>query len=454
MSVKIAFLDPLGPGKGLFRSHRHFLRDWTGASYPGFIPLLSLDLIYAAAYLRKCGYPDVSVIEASARHLYPEDIVRLLLSSRPDFVVIPSTYFTIEEDKALARRIKGSIPRIKIIFSGPPVTYDPSVVLRDASADFVALGEMELPVVNIVRGNYAQNIAYWQGDKVVSGSRSLIDLDDLPLPARDLVDNQAYRFAIFNRKNPITPMTISRGCPHSKCVFCNSKLYSLGKIRYRGLESICEEIREISGKYRVGEIFFRDLAFTANRELVFKVCDFFISQKNGILWRAQTRVDLVDKAMLDIMRRAGCYQISFGFETCSQKSLDLSGKNITLEQSMRAARLAKGAGLEVVGLFIYGLPGETPENMSGFSGFARRLGVDFVNFNEICVFPGNELYRDRPDGKMTIDPGDRFKKYVRNEYAKFYLRPGMLRKLASRINSFDNLKFLIQAGADELLSHF
>jgi len=454
MSAKIALLDPLGTGKGLFRRHRHFLRDWTGASYPGFIPLLSLDLIWAAAYLRKRGYPDVSVIEASAKHLYPKDIIKLLLSSRPDFVLIPSTYFTIEEDKALARLIKKNIPPVKIIFSGPLVTYDPAIALKDGSADFVALGELELPVVNIVQGNYAENTAYLRDGKVVSGPRSLIDLDELPVPARDLVDNQAYRFAIFNRKNPITPMTISRGCPHSKCVFCNSKLYSLGRIRYRNSASICEEIREIVYKYRVGEIFFRDLAFTANRELVFNVCEFLISRKIDILWRAQTRVDLVDKQMLDIMRRAGCYQISFGFETCSQPALDLSGKNITLEQSAAAARLAKAAGLEVVGLFIYGLPGETPRTLSGFAEFARRLGVDFVNFNEICVLPGNQLYQDCVDENKAIESGEQFKKYVRNEYAKFYLRPRMLRKLASRINSFENLKFLVQAGADELLSHF
>ncbi|MFA5099932.1 MAG: radical SAM protein [Candidatus Omnitrophota bacterium] len=453
MSAKIILLDPLGTGKGLFKRHRHFLRDWTGAGYPGFIPLLSLDLISTAAYVRKCGYPEVSIIEASARHLYPENVVKLLSASRPDFVLIPSTYFTIEEDTYLARCIKKAIRGVKIIFSGPLVTYDPSVVLKDGIADFVALGEPELPVANIIRGNYNENIAYWQKDKAVSGPRSLIDLNELPLPARDLVDNQSYRFAIFNKRNPITPMIISRGCPHSKCVFCNSKLYSLGQMRYRNSDLVAAEIHEIVYKYRAGEIFFRDQAFTSNRELVFDICEYLISHNINIPWRAQTRVDLVDKGVLDIMRRAGCYQISFGFETCSQLSLDLSKKNITLAQSMAAARVAKDAGLEVVGLFIYGLPGETHGTMSRFSAFARDLGVDFVNFNEICVFPGHELYEKYILEKKAVGFNNGFKKYVRNEYVKFYLRPQMLRRIASRINSFENLKFLVHAGTDELLSH-
>ena len=186
------------------------------------------------------------MIEANARHLYPKDVVKLLLEYRPDFILIPSTYFTLEADLSLCRLIRKSLPDVKIIFSGPLVTYDPSAALKDGLADFVALGELELPVLNIIKGNYSENIALRQGEKIISGPRSLIDLKELPAPARELIDNQLYRYAIFNRKNPVTPMTISRGCPHSKCEFCNSNLYSLGQIRYRGLDSIAEELNEIA----------------------------------------------------------------------------------------------------------------------------------------------------------------------------------------------------------------
>lgn len=451
---KIILLDPLGISKGIFKRHRHFLRDWTGGWMLGFFPFPPLDLIYTAAYLRESGYSDVKVIEASAKHLYPKDVINYLREYRPDYIIMPSTYFTLGEDKYLSSLLRKYLPNTKIVFSGPLVTFDPSIVLADNTADFVALGELELPVLNIIRGNYAENIAYRQNSKIISGPRFLLDLKDLPIPARDLIDNQIYRYAIFNRRNPVTPMTISRGCPHSKCEFCNSNLYSLGQIRYRSFDSIINELKEIVYKYKIGEIFFRDQAFTADKKLVSDICEYILSHNINILWRVQTRVDLVDKDILSLMSRAGCYQMSFGFESCSQKSLDMNNKGITIEQSRTAARLAKEARLEVVGLFIYGMPGDTKSSIKKIADFAIELGVDYANFNELYILPGNEIYNKYISNNKDIVSNKGLRKYVRDGYARFYMRPVNLRKMAVKLNNFEDIKFLISAGLNEFLSHF
>jgi radical SAM superfamily enzyme YgiQ (UPF0313 family) len=450
---KIILLDLLGCGKGLFNRHRHFLKDWTGGWMLGFFSFPPLDLIYAASYLRKQGFSDVRVVEANAKHIYPQEVIKLLREEKPDFILIPSTYFTLEADLSLSRLIRKNLPEVKIIFSGPLVTYDPAIVLKDNSADFVALGELELPVLNIIKGNYSQNIARLKDGQVVSGERSLIDLKELPVPARDLIDNQLYKYAIFNRRNPVTPMTISRGCPHSKCEFCNSNLYSLGQIRYRPLSSITEELDEIAHKYKIGEIFFRDQAFTADKNLVASVCEYMLSHKLNLLWRAQTRVDLVDKEILSLMQQAGCYQISFGFESCSQYSLDLNNKGITVEQSRTAARLAKQAGLEVVGLFIYGMPGDTRSSIRKISDFAVELGLDYVNLNELYILPGNKIYDSHIKDKKIIGSNKNLKKLVRSGYARFYLRPKSLGRLLGKIKNYEDVRFLVRASLDEVLSH-
>lgn len=423
MMKNIVLLDPLTYLNGS-PGHYHFVRDWSGARLPADVCLAPLDLICAASYLRRHGYR-VKIIEASLKHIRHPELVKFLKRDNPDFVLIPSVSFGIESDKHLSSLIRKSLPGTKIIFSGPLATYDPGGVLFDGSADFVALGELEIPLLNILRAGGGDNVACLDAKgNLVAGKRSLLDLGELPLPARDLIDNRAYNYAVFNRKNPVTAMALSRGCPHSKCEFCHTNLYTLGEMRYRNFDAITEELREVAFKYEIGEIFFRDQAFTANRELIFKLCEFLISRKINLSWRAETRVDLLDEKMLGLMRRAGCYQLSFGFESCSQRSLDFNNKGISLAQSKEASRLARQAGIEVVGLFLYGMPGDTKETLDRMVRFAMDLKVNYANFEAIYFMPGSPVYEKMlKSGRTEFFPKKLLKKYVRNAYAEFYLRP-------------------------------
>jgi len=449
--VKVIFIDPLGNGRRIFR-HLHYLRDWSGAFIPGYIPFPPLDLLYAATYLKQKGC-DVKIIEASIKHLPHRKVVEILKRDNPDFIVIPSTYFSLEDDKYLAGLIRDSIPCVKIVFCGPLATYEPSLFLSDDNADFVALGELESPMLNIIRENYSENIAYKDQGKIKYGTRKLLDLAELPIPDRSLIDNQAYKYAIVNRRNPVTVMTISRGCPHSKCKFCSARFYTLDQIRYRNLTAITDEIKEIVYKYNINEIFFRDQTFTANRDLIVKICNFIISNNIDISWRASTRVDFVDKELLILMKQAGCYQISFGFESASQTALDMINKGITVEQSKQAAKLAKDAGLEVVGNFLFGMLGETKDSIKKIFEFVLELDVDYAQFNEIYLLPGTDEYDKFIQDKSYFLPRPYMKRCAMAAYLKFYLRPKYLLKQLKKIKSLYDLKFLIKSGVDELMFH-
>lgn len=450
---KITLIDPLGSKSGLLR-HRHFFRDWSGAYTLGYIPFLALDLLYAAAYLLKFGY-DVNIIEASIKHLNHKKVVERLKDDPPDYVFIPSNYFSLEDDKYLASLIREAFPKIKIIFGGSPVTYDPSLVLSSGLADFVALGELELPILNIIRGDNSKNIAYNNGGKIIHNNiRELVNLDELPLPARNLIDNQAYRYAFFNKRNPVTAMIISRGCPHGKCSFCNASLYTLGEMRYRNIASIIEELKEIFFKYNIKEVFFRDQTFTANRELVYSMCENIIRHKIDILWRANTRVDLVDKDLLALMHKAGCYQLSFGFESSSQNTLDINMKGITIQQSMQAAKWCREIGIEVLGNFILGCLGDTVESMRNLFRFVLELNIDYANFNSYVHIPGSKIYEKYPGNKLPALPAHLAKRYSMFIHLKFYFRPKMILKQLSKIKSFDDFCFLFNIAINSISSYF
>ncbi len=446
--AKIALIDPLGRG---LLWHRHFTRDWTGAYMPGGIAFPPLDLMYAAAYVRSRGH-EARIYESSVKHYSLGMTVKMAAGFMPDIAVIPTTYFTLTEDKKLASALRQRIKGVKIVFAGPSVTYDPAAVLSDGSADLVALGELELPLADIAAGKAGDNVARLENGRVVCGERTLIDMRTIPIPARDLIDNQAYRYAIFNKRNPITAMSISRGCPHSKCKFCTSKLYTLGQVRYRSLDSIIQEMEEVAFKYRIGEVFFRDQTFTSDRALVSALCEQIIAKKIPLSWRVSTRVDAVDKGLLILMQRAGCYQISFGFESPTQKALDLNSKGISAERSRLAASWAKEAGIETVGLFMQGMWGDNEEANRRMADWAIELGVDYAQFNEPFLSPGTELFDIYRRDRSILMPKARIKKFAAASYLRFYLRPGYFKKQLQKIKSFSDVVFLVRCAVDEALS--
>ncbi len=446
---KIILLDPLGRGASIF-GHCHYLRDWSGHYNPGYVPLPPLDLMYAAAYLISNGC-EAKIIEGSIKHLTHKKIIEIIKKEHPDYVFLPSTSLSLDDDKDLSLLIRKNIPYAKVIFAGPLVTHQPSLVLSDKSADFAVLGEYESPLLNITKGDYSENIAYLSGNKVICGRRSLVDLDKLPLPARQLIDNQAYRFVIFNKRNPVTTMTISRGCPYGKCEFCNSSLFALGKIRYRNIGSITEELNDIVSKYRIGEIFFKDQAFTANRELVWKMCEYILSNNIDISWRVSTRVDLVDKELLALMHKAGCHQISFGFESYSQDALDILKKGITIGQSKHAARLAKETGMEVMGFFIFGSLRGIKVSLAELFKFISILDVDYAQFNRLEILPGAPFYGKYVSGRPMLPAEESAKRGAEYAYLRFYFRPGYLFKQLAKIKSWDDVILLTRIAFDAFL---
>lgn len=59
----------------------------------------------------------------------------------------------------------------------------------------------------------------------------------------------------------------------------------------------------------------------------------------------ETRVNLVDKELLQHMKRAGCYAVAYGIESASPDIIKVINKGITLEQAEEAVRISQAVGL-------------------------------------------------------------------------------------------------------------
>lgn len=387
--LDILFLNPITYFNK--NEHSHFQRDWCGGEVLASIIYPNLDFAYAAALVRQNGIK-ADLLDANALHLTYSQILQVIEQKKPGFISIPSSWLSFPHDIELAKMINGRAPSVKIIISGPNVTADPVLALESGFIDYVILGEIEFPCLEIVKGDINYNIAYKLNDRVIIKERKLFDnLDSLPFPARDLMPNQKY-LSPFTKSNPFTMMFASRGCSH-QCIFCPAAIWYMNKVRFRSVGNIVREIDEIVNKYGIKDIIFKDLSLTINKKLCFDLCEEIIRKGHKINWRCFSCVDTIDKELLTVMKKAGCYQISYGIESGSQRVLDLNKKAITILQTKEAIRLTRAAGIEASGSFIFGLIGDTYQTVKETLNFAIGLNLDYVQFQLAVPMPATELYR-------------------------------------------------------------
>jgi anaerobic magnesium-protoporphyrin IX monomethyl ester cyclase len=113
-----------------------------------------------------------------------------------------------------------------------------------------------------------------------------------------------------------------------------------------------------------------------------------------------------------LMARAGFTHITFGIESGDQEILDRAVKGIRLDQSRRAVRAAKEAGMVVDGNFILGLPFESEATIRKTIDFACSLPLDYASFFLLVPYPGSQVLEmaRRGEGNLRL-LSDRWEDY-------------------------------------------
>jgi radical SAM superfamily enzyme YgiQ (UPF0313 family) len=167
-------------------------------------------------------------------------------------------------------------------------------------------------------------------------------------------------------------------------------------VRYASAEKVIEEIEYLVDKYNIELLFFNDDDFIVNKSRLKKITA--LMEKKGLhqklSWRCQAGADSVDLETLNMIKKAGCRVVNFGFESGCQRVLDLlKNRRVSVEQNRKAVELAKKVGLIVVGAFMFGTPTETREEMEETLRFIRRSEIDFWNVAITTPYPGTKLWQ-------------------------------------------------------------
>ncbi len=378
-----------------------------------------LNLLLLAAVVREQGF-EPFVLDCPARGYSYRQAIEELRIIKPKFVGITAMTPHIMQANKLAMTIKDEMPDIIILLGGVHVSAVPQETMRQCtSIDIAVLGEAENSLPELLRAINNKKSLQSIGGLVVRDSNEIvltgdriekIDLDSLPLYAWDLLEGFpiSYRSPLFtSQRSPATPILTSRGCP-GRCTFCYSgchKTISAHKSDY-----VFNMLKYLRDKYGIVEFQIFDDNFTMYKSNLTALLHKIVDEKLDMTWSCNARIDMVNREMLRLMAKAGCWQISYGIESGNQRILDTIGKNITKERVKRAIDLTRAVGIRTVGYFMVGHFDETDETIEETIAFAKTIGLDDFRMSFFTPLPGTishtiaEKYGefDRSWEKMTL----------------------------------------------------
>jgi radical SAM superfamily enzyme YgiQ (UPF0313 family) len=412
--MKVVVANPPWPGKGY--GARSNVR-WPHRRADKRLPF-PIYLAYATSVLKEAGFKTTG-IDAVWEDLGIRSFARKIKEINPRVVLIEACTPSIAYDLESAEAIKDELEDAVVVFCGPHATYFHKKIIENYGfVDVCIRGEFELAFRDICKAvkrkrglSSVKGITYRDSKKNVrvNMDRPLIeDLDRLPYPDRKEFPIERYQQAFYAGKN--TALIVStRGCPF-QCTYCLwPSTLTHRRYRIRDPRKVVDEIEHLIKREGIDELFFDEDEFTVSKNKVIELCNEIIKRGIKIKWHCMGRVNVVDENVLRLMKKAGCYQIFYRFESGSEKILKSVKKGITKDQIRNAVKLTKKAGIVCCGSFILGSPDEDWSTLKETMKFATSLGADWVQFSPCIPYPGTPMYEETKQlGLLEVESWDDF----------------------------------------------
>ena len=442
-----------------------------------------LALAYLGAVSERRG-DTVRVFDADVED---QPLVEFLHEFKPHLVGITTNTPQVKQSWSTAAAIKNEFD-IPIVLGGPHVSVVSEDLdfesVRQPQVDMVVRGEGEGPWLEIsdIVDSYLRDqpefsakgmlnpeldlfrevnsLSYKTNDGQLHRNpdgQVIADLDGLPWPAYHL-----FKMDRYTNLQPATDaipgsrsfsILTSRGCPY-RCTFCSQSIMPI-KWRARSPENVIEEWRHLVKDLGALEIGVLDDSANIRKNRLHQLADALIdNQINHVPWIFVNgiRANLADLDLLVKLKKAGLKRTAFGVETGDEQMIVKIDKHIDHDTIRQAFKNAKAAGIETIGFFIIGLPGDTRETMQKTIDFAIELDPMIANFSMMTPYPGTIVYEQvKQNGRFLVQDWEDYvffdqkaryemgdltaelmEEMYRKAYRQFYWRPKYVMRAMSR----------------------
>jgi anaerobic magnesium-protoporphyrin IX monomethyl ester cyclase len=336
----------------------------------------ALGVLYLSTQLKKMGC-EVNIFDSNAR------VVNHI--GHADVFAFSAVYPTYQSCVSLAKQIKEKFPMSKYIIGGVHTTTSPNDI--DPIFDSIFLGQAELTIMK-----YVEDLRNKTTEKYYVGG-DIGDLDNYYADRTILPMDYLITPSIFTGDKTYTAggsssIMFSRGCPY-KCRFCCSPiLYK--KTKYRSVDNIVFEIKNMYDNYGVKQYRVQDDTFTASKAFI----DEFANKVAplDIYYRCSTRVNHVTEDLIGKLYASGCREIGLGLEVSDNEALKILNKGITVEQSEKAINIIRKFPIMVRGFYMIGMPLDSYKTVQANIDFIEKLQLNNVVVGKFIPFPGNDMY--------------------------------------------------------------
>ncbi|AYL96008.1 B12-binding domain-containing radical SAM protein [Mucilaginibacter celer] len=420
-------------------SHSYFLRfdpkQWSIGQ-----PYAPLGTIYAAALMREHGYK-VSLFDTMFVKS-PDEVIPELDKHKPDFFVIYDDGFNYLTKMCLTNMREAAFKMAKlakargckVIVSSSDSTDRYAVYLAEG-ADFVILGEAEqtlLELTTLIKNGGEdyfdiKGLAYMNGREIIKTPQRPVakDLDNLPMPAWDLVDMHSYREMWLKNAGYFSLNVVTtRGCPF-KCNWCAKPIYG-NRYNSHSAQYVVDQIKMLKARYGMDHIWFCDDIFGLKPGWVQEFSKLLKREGISIRFKIQSRADLlVDDEAVEALASAGCENAWIGAESGSQKVLDAMDKGITINQIHTATHLMKKHGIKPSFFIQFGYPEETRDDITSTIDMINELLPYEIGISVSYPLPGTGFYervKNELKKKTNWTDSDEMALMFSNTYPAFFYK--------------------------------
>ncbi|HWW85779.1 MAG TPA: radical SAM protein [Vicinamibacterales bacterium] len=301
-------------------------------------------------------------------------------------------------------------------------------------ADFIFNGEPEAAAMRLAQGEMPSGMVT---------SEQINDLDSLPFPRWDLVAENRKKFGIRWSSRPVGggfPLLASRGCPEF-CTYCPHRI--LAGYRARSIANIADELERLCDQYRRPYVIFRDPLFSEQRDRCLELCDAIQTRGLTLTFEAETRLDRLDRELLDKLYAAGFRAMSFGVESLDPATLKKSGRRpIPQTHQREIIDHCRRKGIVTAAFYVLGFLQDDWNSIAATIDYATDLGSTFAQFKILTPYPGTPMFKQL-DPLLTETDWEKFDGYTPTfehpnlthrelmfllgaAYKRFYMRPSYL----------------------------
>ena len=331
-------------------------------------PMISLGMLYLVSNIRDIC--KVEYIDNNVHKLSTKDLTTYIKNENPDIVGFGGTLTEWTQAKDVAALLP---PNIVTIYGGPNASANP--VKHIKYFDYVLRGWAEDSLRQMILDYKAGKLipkdipGLCCGDFVQSPALK-IDLDSLNYPARNTVDLNWYKRENRAVSSPVDIVVASRGCPFN-CKFCSSKSIWDRMYKKRSVEAVINEIKYMRHLYKTKTIHFREDNLTVDRNYLEQLCNRI--QRLNISWICQSRVDVLDRVTVKMMKAAGCKIICCGFESANDETLQYINKGFNFKQIVDMIQIFEEEEIHYSGGFMVGLLNEGEDEIKNTLNFVKKV---------------------------------------------------------------------------------